>query len=91
MRAMEVIAVITALIAVAVIVAIRWLGFTRNRQGPALAVSVTALLAFVCSGIAQGADAPAPWPLIGLLIGVALYIIAEYLAAKQKSSSSNHG
>jgi hypothetical protein len=87
---MELVAVIAALVAVAVIVAVRWPAFTRDRRGPALALSVTGLVAFVCAGIAQGVDAPAPWPLIGLLIGVVLYVAAEYLAGRQNSSSSNH-
>lgn len=89
-RAMERVAVIAGLIAVAVIVAIRWLAFTRDRRGLALALSVAALFAFVCAGIAQGADAPAPWPPVALLIGVVLYMAAEYVAGRQQSSSSNH-
>jgi hypothetical protein len=89
MRAMELVAVIAALVAVAVIVVIRWPAFTRDRRGPALTLSVTALVAFACAGIAQGADAPAPWPLVGLLIGMVLYVVAEYLAGRQRSSAPN--
>jgi hypothetical protein len=76
---MELVAVVAASIGVAVIIAIRWPAFTRDRRGPALAVSVAALVAFAGAGIAQAADAAAPWPLVGLLIGVGLFVAAEYL------------
>jgi hypothetical protein len=86
---MELVAIIAFLVVAAVIVAIQWPHFTRDRRGSALAVSIAALAAFVCAGVAQGADAPRPWPLIGLLVGLGLLVTAEYLAARQKSSSSD--
>ena len=87
----QIFALVAVAVVVALIVALRWPGFTRDRRGGARALSIAALLVFVCAGLAQGADAPAPWPLIGLVVGVALYLAAAFLAARQGRSTSSAG
>jgi hypothetical protein len=66
-------------IALVAILFVLWDGFVRGRQGPALILGAMAALVLVVTGVAKGADARGPWPLIGLIVGFVLLLVAEAL------------
>ena len=69
--------VIFALVAVAAVALVLWDRFVRGRRGTALTISVIAGVLLVGAGIARGADVSRPWPLLALVAGGVLFIVAE--------------
>jgi hypothetical protein len=72
---------IFGLVAVAAVVGVVWDSFVRGRRGVALSVSVAAMIVLVGAGVARGADVSGPWPLVGLVVGGALFLVAESMGA----------
>jgi hypothetical protein len=68
---------IFGLIAVAAIALVFWDVFIRGRRGPALVWSILALAVLGGTGIAKGAGASGIWPLIGLVVGGVLFVVAD--------------
>ena len=64
------------MIVVGVVLALNWDVFVRGKRGPARAWSLAAGLAAAVAGILQGAEVDRPWPLVALLVFVALQVVA---------------
>lgn len=76
-------------VAIIAIAFVSWDIFLRGKRGTALAWSVTSMLTFSVAGIAQGAEAPGPWPLIGFLVGGVLFVVSERHTDTSRRSRSS--
>ena len=74
------------MIVVGVVLALNWDVFVRGKRGPARAWSLCAGLAAGVAGILQGADVERPWPLVALMVFVALQVVA-FRAERQTERS----
>ena len=67
---------VLAVIVVGVVLALNWDVFVRGKRGPARAWSLAAGFAAAVAGILQGAEVERPWPLVALMVFVALQAVA---------------
>jgi hypothetical protein len=67
---------VLAVIVVGIVLALNWDVFIRDKRGPALVWSIAACLAAGVAGILQGAEVDRPWPLVALMVFVALQAVA---------------
>jgi 4-hydroxybenzoate polyprenyltransferase len=67
---------VLAVIVVGVVLALNWDVFVRGKRGPARAWSLAAGFAAALAGILQGAEVDRPWPLVALMVFVALQVVA---------------
>ena len=64
------------MVVVGVVLALNWDVFLRGKRGPALAWSLAAGVAAGVAGVLQGAEVARPWPLVALMVFVALQVVA---------------